>query len=294
MSPRPFDVVLATSRDLPEPDADEIPTLEALARHGLRARSLAWDDPEADFGSARLTVLRATWTYPERPAAFAAWAERTAAVSMLLNPLPVVRWNLHKGYLLDLAARGIPVTPTRLLPADGRASFADVVHETGWADVVLKPAVSCGSRLTFRVRADEGPAGDEALARIRAEGDALVQPYLPSVDDHGERAVVCIDGAVTHAVRKSPRFSGQDECTSDALPVSAAEAGLARRCLAAVGTDLLYARVDMAPGPDGAPVLMELELIEPSLFFPACPPALERFATAVRRRVSGQGLAGVP
>ena len=282
---RTLDVALATSLNLTEPDLDEAPTLEALARHGLAARSLAWDDPAADFAVARLTVLRATWNYPERPADFRAWLERTAAATTLWNPLPVVRWNLHKGYLLDLARRGVPVTPTRLLPAGRPASFADLVRQTGWADLVLKPAVSCGSRLTFRVAADDAQAGDAALTRILAEGDALAQPYLAAVDGYGERALVCLDGEPTHAVRKSPRFSGQDESTSGALPIAPAEADLARRCLAAVGADLLYARVDVAPGPDGTPVLMELELIEPSLFFPACPAALERFARAVKRRV---------
>ena len=280
-----FDVALATCRHLPEPDRDEAPTLEALGRAGLTARSLAWDDPDAPFDQARLVVLRATWNYPERPDAFRAWLERTAARSALWNPLPVVRWNLHKGYLHDLAGRGLPVTPTRLVPRGAAPSFAAVVAAAGWPEVVVKPAVSCGSRLTFRVAAGDAAAGDAALARILAEGDALLQPYLSAVEGYGERAVVCIDGAVTHAVRKGPRFAADAENTSGPLPVAPAEAELAHRCLAAVGADLLYARVDLAPGPDGAPVLMELELIEPSLFFPACPAALQRFAAGVKRRV---------
>lgn len=282
---RALDVALASSLDLAEPDRDEAPTLEALARHGLTAAPLAWDDPAADFAAARLVVLRATWTYPERPADFRAWLERTAAASTLLNPLPVVLWNLHKGYLLDLERRGVPIVPTRLLPAGAPGSFAALARETGWRDLVLKPAISCGSRLTFRVAADDVAAGDDALLRLAAEGDTLAQPYLSSVDGYGERALVCIDGEPTHAVRKSPRFAGQDESTSEALPISAAEDDLAHRCLALAGPDLLYARVDVAPGLDGRPVLMELELIEPTLFFPACPAALERFAQAVRRRV---------
>ncbi len=285
---RPLDVALATSLDLHEPDRDEAPTLAALAALGLTARSRAWDDPAADFAAARLVVLRATWNYPERPADFRAWLERTAAASTLLNPLPVVLWNLHKGYLLDLERQGVPIVPTRVLPAGAPSSFEALTRATGWPDLVLKPAVSCGSRLTFRVAADDVATGDEVLRTLAAEGDALAQPYLTSVEAYGERALVCIDGEITHAVRKSPRFAGQDESTSEALPVSPAEAALARRCLAAVPHELLYARVDVAPGPDGEPVLMELELIEPTLFFPACPAALERFAWVVKRRVDAQ------
>jgi len=282
---RPLDVALASCLDLHEPDLDEAPTLAALARQGLTAATLAWDDPDADVAAARLVVLRATWNYPERPADFRAWLERTAAASTLLNPLSVVLWNLHKGYLLDLERRGVPIVPTRLLPGHEPVAFAALVAETGWRDLVVKPAVSCGSRLTFRVAADDVATGDEALRRVATEGDVLVQPYLASVEGHGERAIVCIDGEPTHAVRKSPRFAGQDESTSEALPIAPAEAELARRCLALAGPDLLYARVDVAPGLAGTPVLMELELIEPTLFFPAWPPALERFAGALRRRV---------
>ncbi len=137
------------------------------------------------------------------------------------------------------------------------------------------------------------PQAEAHLAALLEHGDALVQQYLPSVQEYGERALVWIDGEVTHAVRKSPRFEGEEESVSEAVPVSAAEEDLARAAIAASpggGRDLLYARVDMAPGPDRRPVLMELELLEPSLFFDQAPAALERYIAALGRELDqGQG-----
>jgi hypothetical protein len=281
---RQLDVALATCRRLPKVDGDEAPLLQALRAAGLRADVLAWDDPAADFSAARLTLLRSTWNYAAQPEAFADWLTRTAAVSALWNPLPVVRWNLHKGYLLDLARAGVPVTPTQLVRRGSAAHLGDLAAERGWNDVVVKPAVSAGSRLTLRAAADS-PRGEAHLRALVDREDALVQPYLPAVEDYGERALIVIDGELTHAVRKGPRFAGEAESITGPFQVTGAEAALARAAVAAVPSPVLYARVDVAPGPDGQPVLMELELIEPSLFFTRGPLALERLVAAVARRL---------
>jgi glutathione synthase/RimK-type ligase-like ATP-grasp enzyme len=279
-----LDVALATCRVLPEPDPDAAPLLDALRSAGLEAESLAWDDPDADFGRARLTLLRSTWNYPRNVEAFLAWAERTARASTLVNSLDVVRWNHHKRYLTDLAARAVPTVPTELVPRGAARSLADIVAERGFSGgVVVKPAVSAASLGTLRFGPRELARGEAHLRALVRERDALVQPFLPSVEGYGERALVFIAGEVTHAVRKSPRFAGEAESVSTAVEISEGERALAERAVAAVSEGLLYARIDVAPGPDGAPVVMELELIEPSLFFDACPRALARFVGAVRR-----------
>ena len=280
----PIDVAIASCQVLPEPDRDQAPLLDALRAAGLRAEVLAWDDAAADFSSARLTLLRSTWNYAERPEHFTDWLTRAASASALWNPLPVVRWNLHKRYLLDLARAGVPVTPTHLVPRGSAERLADVAAARGWGDVVVKPAVSAGSRLTLRTGATTGP-GEAHLRALVGREDALVQPYLPAVEGHGERALVFIDGELTHAVRKAPRFAGDDESISGPFVVSDDEAALARAVLAAAPAPVLYARVDIAPGPDGRPMLMELELIEPSLFFDCGPQALDRLVNAIGRHV---------
>jgi len=285
-----IDVALATCTQLPEPDADMEPLLAALRGAGLRVEALPWDAPDADFASARLTLLRSTWNYPERPSEFLAWVDRVARVTTLHNPPEVVRWNAHKSYLLDLKSRGVPVAPTHLVRRGDLEPLAHVMAARGWREVVVKPAVSAGSRGTLRVGPgpSSGERGEAHLRALAAREDALVQPYLSSVEGPGERAIVWIDGAPTHAVRKSPRFSADAESVSAAVPIAADEAALARQAVAAAPgptAPLLYARVDVARGDDGAPVVMELELIEPSLFFLQSPAALDRYVTAVLRRL---------
>jgi len=282
-----MDVALVTCKDLPEPDFDEAPLAEALGAAGISSNVLAWDDPEADWSRARMTVLRSSWNYPLHRDAFVGWAEATARVSDLWNPLGVVRWNSHKSYLLDLERRGVPVTPTAVVPRGGEITLDSILAERGWEEAVVKPAVSAASFKTIRVGPSTREKGEAHLRRLLPERDMLVQEYLPSVEGYGERALVWIDGELTHAVRKTPRFEGEDESVSSAVAISADEAALASSALKAVDGRMLYARVDVAPGPDGRPVLMELELIEPSLFFPQFPGALDRFVTGIRRRLDG-------
>lgn len=284
-----MDVALASCVDLPEPDLDEAPLLAALAAEGLTAAALAWDDPTVDWSAARMTVLRATWNYPLRPRAFLDWLAATAQVTDLWNRLPAVRWNLHKSYLLDLEHHGVAVTPTELVPQGSDRSLADVTAARGWREVVIKPAVSASSYGTKKFRDGQRGEGEAHLRSLAVEGDALVQRYLPSVEDYGERALIWIDGELTHAVRKSPRFDEDPESVSAALPIAPAEAELAMAAVAgataAVGEAPMYARIDVAPGPQGDPLLMELELIEPSLYFPRSRQALARFIAAIRARL---------
>jgi len=288
-----MDVALATCRNLPEPDPDAEPLLEALARAGIEARFVAWED-ELDWSSAPLTLLRSTWNYPRHPEAFLAWAEHVAGVSDLWNPIGAVRWNLHKSYLLDLEKRGVPVAPTELVRCGESTTLRSILEARGWSEVVVKPAVSAASFRTERFARSAIDAGEAHLRSLVAERDSLVQGYLPSVEGYGERSLVWVEGELTHAVRKTPRFSGQDEAVGgDRVPIDPAEAALARKALAAAPAPLLYARIDMAPGPAGDPVLMELELIEPSLFFGQGPAALERIVGGVAARLGRGGRSGL-
>jgi hypothetical protein len=290
-----MDIALVTCAVLPEPDPDAAPLAAALDAAGLCWALRAWDDADVDWSAAAVTVLRSAWNYPQRPDDFRAWVGAAARVTRLCNPAEVVSHSLHKSYLLALAERGVPVTPTALVPRGSAAALAAICGEYGFADVVIKPAVSAASFATRRFPLPMAAAGERHLRALAAQRDVLVQPYLPSVETYGERALIWIDGEVTHAVRKSPRFEGDAESVSqEPMAITAAERALAERAIAAFaeafaaesgGAPLLYARVDMAPGPDGDPVVMELELIEPSLFFNQCPEALARFVAGLRERL---------
>ena len=279
-----IDVALATCRVLPEDDRDEALVLDALRDRGIDARMLAWDDAGAPFGDARLTVLRSTWNYAWHPDAFRAWLRRTAEVTTLLNPLAVVEWNLHKRYLLDLDARGVRTVPTELISRESGRTLRDVLGARGWNRAIVKPAISCASRLTLAVDTTNLDTGERHLREVSAKEDVLVQPYQEAVEDYGERAIVWIDGEITHAVRKSRRLHGDEESVGHAA-IDPRERDLAMRAVAAAGSDVLYARVDMVPGPDGEPRIMELELIEPSLFLDHSPTALGRLAGAIIRKL---------
>lgn len=288
-----FDVTLVSCMQLPEPDPDAILLAEALSSAGLRHRLLGWDDPDAEWGDSTLTLFRSCWNYPSHPEAFLRWADGIVDRTCLWNPLPIVRWNLHKGYLLDLERNGLPVTPTVLLYKGDSRGLVETMDARGWDAVVIKPAISAGSFKTLKVERQNVASGEAHLADLLRERDALVQPYLTSVEGYGERALIWIDGQLTHAVRKSLRLAGEDESVSaDTVPIAEAEAALAGRVIRTLNCELLYARVDVAPGADGEPLLMELELVEPSLFFPQNPAALTRYVDAVAgklRAMAGSG-----
>lgn len=285
-----MDLRIATCRPLPEPDVDEDILLAALRARGVDARMAAWNDLGERWDDPVPTVIRSTWDYIHDVSAFESWIHRTERIAPLWNPGGVLRGNLHKRYLLDLQRRGIPIVPTVCVPklqgtTKSRTTLADVLTERGWDDVVVKPAVGAGSFGTLRFRVNELAAGEAHFARLIAERDVLVQPYERSVEGHGERALVWIDGAFTHAVRKSPRFGDDAEHVSEALAIESDELELGLRALEEHAANLLYARVDVARGADGAPRVMELELVEPSLFLTQSPPALERLADGIARRL---------
>lgn len=276
-------IAVATVRPLPEPDPDEPLLLAALRQAGADARMWDWHDDSVDPASFDLVVIRSTWDSHRAPDGFRAWVRRTAAATRLVNPADAVLWNLHKGYLRELEARGVPIVPTAWVAKGERADAAALLARFG-GRIVAKPAISAASFRTERFAAGEAAAAQRFLDDLASGGDAMVQPYLASTETTGERSLMVIDGAVTHAIRKTPRFAGGDESVSAALAPTAEEAAFAERTVAAAGfADLAYARVDVMRDDAGRLVLSELELIEPSLFLEQHPPALDRLVRALVR-----------
>ena len=274
-------VRIATARDVQGTDTDEPLLCAALAALGVTVAVAPWDDPRP-WGEALPTVIRSTWNYLHHPEAFAAWAQRVGASTTLHNDAGTVTWNLHKGYLVDLARRGLPVVPTALVRRGEAFSLAALPSTTGW---VVKPAVSAGSFATRRFEATDVTRGQAFLAELAAQRDVLVQPYLPSVTDHGERCLIVLDGVVSHAVRKEPCFEGDPVGVFAPVAVAPEEAALATAVLRTLPQMPLYGRVDLARDEEGALRLMELELIEPFLFLAGAEGACERFARAIASRL---------
>jgi glutathione synthase/RimK-type ligase-like ATP-grasp enzyme len=280
-----LDVAIATCMHLGrEPDPDQDLLADALRDAGVKAQWLAWDDPKARFSSAKMTILRSTWNYTKAHEAFLAWVDETAQVSRLHNPASIVRWNVDKKYLLDLAARGIPIIPTRVFSKGADVSIAHVARELGASEVVVKPSISAASARTIHADATSDRARDH-LRMLLKTGSAMVQPYVRSVEGYGERAIICIEGEPSHSIRKSPRFENDAQDTSAAMPIADDEAALAKKVLASLPERLLYARIDMVRDANENPVVMEAELTEPSLFLCESRDTLERFVRAIRKRL---------
>jgi glutathione synthase/RimK-type ligase-like ATP-grasp enzyme len=271
-------VALATCAEVADGDDDSPALVEALAVRRLEGRSAIWDDPTVDWSTFDLVVVRSTWDYAERRDAFLAWA---GTLPRLLNELEVLRWNTDKRYLLQLEDAGVPVVPTHFLEP-GEA------FEAPARPFVVKPAVSAGARHSARYEADENAEAHVAQLHGWCR-TVMVQPYLDGVDEQGETALIYLGGAYSHAVRKGPLLRPKQPpghalyLAEEIEPTepTATERRVADEALAALPCNrLLQARVDLVPGPDG-PVVLEVELTEPSLYLGYAPGAIDRFADAI-------------
>ncbi len=276
---------MATSERGSQVDPDLPLARTAFSDAGLAVDLVQWDDPSAHWDAYDLFVVRSCWDYAWRLREFLAWADR---VPRLRNPAGVLRWNVDKTYLRDLEAAGCPVVPTVWSPT----SASDLPDAAEW---VVKPSISAGSRDTARWSTPQDVLRHVAEL-VEVGRTAMVQPYISAVDSAGETALLHIGGSFSHAVRKGPllqRGEGvrQDRDSRGDLRRTTARSEqleVARAALAAVddvhGQDarLLYARVDVVDGPDGMPLLLELELTEPSLFLPQSDGATARLVAAAQ------------
>ncbi len=276
-------VTTAPARGL---DEDEDLALAALRRTGVAVDVVDWDDPGVDWSTFDRVALRSTWDYDDRLAEFATWLHRVDQQTALVNPLPAVLWSTDKRYLRELDGAGVPVTPTRFVAPGDTAVFPD-------GRFVVKPAVGAGSRGA----ASYGPSQRAAAAEhVRALHDAgqvvLVQPFVRSVPVEGEWPLVFLGGAYSHAASKrvalpeAAMVEGLFAAEVNAPHVATAEqVEVARAAMAVVAARfgvLPYARVDLVRADDGTSLVLEVELVEPSLFLPqADPGAPERLAAAL-------------
>lgn len=275
--------IATTAPTSPYPD-EEAPLLaRAVSAAGHQAETVAWD-AALDWAAYDLVVVRSPWDYFERLNEFLGWVDRVASASRIINPANVIRWNSHKGYLAELGDGGVPVLPTLTLPLGAHDPVASLAG-TGWDDVVLKPAVDGGARKALRAPASSAHARAH-LESLVAAGDVIVQPYAAGIEA-GEVSLLYFGGEFSHAVRKVPaagdyRVQFFHGGTEHPHQPSAAELDVAARALSLAPGELAYARVDLIDV-DGQPTLMELELIEPDLFFRSDTGAQERFASVISR-----------
>lgn len=284
-------VGLATCRELPVDSNDNELLTTALAARGIDTAEPIWNDDKVDWSRFDLVVIRTTWDYTHHLADFLAWVHSLASVA---NPASVVAWNTDKHYLADLAERGVGVVPTK---------FVSNLHEFEVPEAerfVVKPTVGAGSMGAERFASTQITEAKRHAESLFSQGrDVMIQPYLEGVDAVGETGIILLDGVISHAIEKDPMLSVSEldrtglfrqesiqPRAASPLECDVALAALrAAREIIGLSEPLLYARVDLLPSEEG-PVVIELELTEPSLFLSFSPQSADRFAEAIARRVA--------
>jgi glutathione synthase/RimK-type ligase-like ATP-grasp enzyme len=279
-------ILFATSAEFSGLTDDDRSAADALRGRGFRVRPLVWSD-RAAVGDATV-VVRSAWDYHLRPDEFLAWIDALAAAgARLVNPAPTLRWNLHKRYLLELAADGVAIPPTELVPRGATTTLRTIAARLDADRLVVKPAISLSASGTWRTHITDD--AEPRFAAQREGADLLVQRYVPDVTD-GELSLVYFAGRYSHCVRKLPApgdFRVQAEFGGTRQPwrPDAAALATADRIVARHAADAVYCRVDGIVTAAGF-VLMELELIDPVLFFAHDPAAVDRFAAALAARIA--------
>jgi glutathione synthase/RimK-type ligase-like ATP-grasp enzyme len=286
-----YRVALATAPIFPNLSPDDQLVIPALGALGVDAHAAVWSDASVEWGAFDAVVVRSCWDYHLRIAQFLEWVRAIEQRGIpMWNTPSIIRWNADKHYLRALADAGIPVVPTRWIDAGSSTTLAEIRAEERWGDIVVKPAVSASAHDTWRASLDELEENERRFRAAVARGRVLVQPFLEEIATNGEWSVLFIDGVYSHGVLKRPRagdFRVQAEHggSSHAEEPPGAIRDVAARALAAAPGPSLYARVDGCEI-DGEFHLMELELLEPSLFLGMSERAPERLARAILKRLT--------
>jgi glutathione synthase/RimK-type ligase-like ATP-grasp enzyme len=297
VTPGPVRLAIAASAEFPDLRPDWPLLRDALASRGIAASTEVWTDPAVRWSEFDLVVANGAWDNIHRPGEFAAWAERTAHLAPLVNSPATLRWGMDKHYLATLADAGVATVPTLWLgPTEGTDPEIEVVLPEG--DMVVKPTVSGGGFQTARYRPSEHA---DARAHIRhlleSDRDVMVQPYVGAVDAYGEGGLMFLAGQFSHAIRKGPLLrqgAGPQSALwalEDITSLEPTAAQLETALAALMHAEQLlgpttYARVDVVALADGTPAVLELELVDPALFFEIEPAAANRFADVLAQLIA--------
>lgn len=276
-------IAIATCAGYDDLKVDDDLLREALEERGGEASSVVWDAENVNWNDFDLCLVRSTWDYHEKYEQFLDWTRRVEAATALRNPAEVITWNSNKTYLRELGEQGVRTVPTVWVSRGSEAELEQILAAKGWDEAVVKPVVDLGAKNLRRVRHGEESS---ALEQVLQRHDAMVQPFLPSLEEEGELSLIFIAGELSHAVRKQPAagdFRVQSIWGGTVAPAEpeAHRVELAQQALGLLNEVPLYARVDLVTGLGGEPCLIELELIEPNLYLSTHTGAADRLADAV-------------
>ena len=289
----PITIALVTAKEARNLDEDLQPLELALQQIGALVEIAEWDDVTIDWSTFDAAVLRSTWDYSMRLPEFISWAEKVSTQTTLLNPLPILQWNIDKHYLAVLARANVPTVFTEFVePHDDVAEkLSNFLTHCPTKEIVVKPAIGSGSRDAQRhSRRDMTTISEHVERLVNAKRSVMLQPYLDRVDEDGETALIFYNGRFSHAIRKGPLLRSGEGPTEGLFAPEEIEPRVpdseqlrvAEQAVAAIPFPTpLYARVDLIRDNKGAPCVLELELMEPSMFFAHAKGSADRFAAAI-------------
>ncbi|MBX3047178.1 MAG: hypothetical protein KF698_09295 [Anaerolineales bacterium] len=283
-------IAFATDAEWPQLTPSDQLAQAALHELGVEVAPVIWD-AAVDWAQYRAVVIRSTWDYHTRAAEFSAWLNALQAAGVpVWNPLPVLRWNMHKRYLAELEAAGIRIVPSLWL-AYGQPQPYAAVQQRGWAQAALKPLVSADSYHTYVI--EDEAQWNTHQPEVLALGDAVVQEFMPEVQTVGEYSLLFFGDEYSHTVLKTPKhgdfrtqmgYGASTEAVEPAPELIAQAAHIVQTVSRLLDQPLAYARVDGILR-DDVFYLMELELIEPNLFLDYSPGAAQHFARTLLSRL---------
>jgi len=255
-------VGLVTCSNSPQLTSSDQLLVRPLQKQGFNPVAVAWDDPDIDWSKFDVLIFRSCWNYHLHYEKFLAWLDHLETLRVpTLNPIPIIRWNSNKKYLKDLECKGVQIVPTVFLEKGEKYYLSDIAQHKKWKDLVIKPAIGLYSYNVKFIKQNEYNKKQKEFEKLSAESGVLVQPHMKGT----ECSLVFIGNEFSHAVRKVPRHIIQQ----------------AAAVMKKVNSPLLYARVDAIVQNDTF-YLMELECIEPKLYFDLCPRAPTKFAQALQ------------
>ena len=288
-----WQVAFATGSSSPTVTEDDALAAKACLRQGIVCGGAAWDDPAVDWSRFDAVVLRSTWNYYMKLAEFLQWYRVCSDKCLVFNPVDLVFWNSDKRYLLRLAEAGFDVPRTVIVSNRDATKLSELLRTHRWRAAVIKPSVSANAFETALVTWDSIDAAEAQLERMLLNGDVLLQEFMEEIRGDGEMSLMFFNGIFSHAVLKSPtanEFRVQEHAGGSVLAAnpSAAVISSASSILRHVSAAApLYARVDGIVTNDRF-VLMELELIEPDLFFRHSRPSADTFARELAGRLQNR------
>lgn len=259
---------------------------KALEEEGLQVFRTNWDDKDFDWSETKSVIFRTTWDYFHRFKEFFEWLQFIKTKTILINPLELLMWNMDKHYLDDLQKKGIAIPPTVFIKKGDLRALQSVVEETGWHEIILKPAVGGSARHTYRIAKNDVASHENIFRKHILEEAFLIQQFQESVLVNGEVSLMVMNGKFTHAVLKIAKqgdFRVQDDFggTVYSYTPTKTEIAFAEQVVAAAPILPSYARVDIIRGNKEEEYVSELEIVEPELWFRFYPKAAKIFAKSI-------------